>query len=82
MLDANSLFNYEVVGSRPDDDLPCHECGEYRTILIVKFGECTRDVCHDCAIRLGIGEDSAGSGNQTRNSFRCRLNSSISCFPA
>jgi len=54
MLDSNSPSNYEVVGSRQDDDLPCSECGEYGAILIVKVGECTRDVCHGCAKKLGI----------------------------
>jgi hypothetical protein len=54
MLDTNSRSIYEVVGSRPDDDLLCYECGEYGTILIVKVGDCTHDVCHGCAKKLGI----------------------------
>jgi hypothetical protein len=54
MLDANSHSQYKVLGSRPDDDLPCYECGEYGAVLIVEVGECTRDVCLDCAVRLGI----------------------------
>jgi hypothetical protein len=54
MLDTNSLSQCEVVGERKDDDLPCCECGEYGDILIVKLGDCTRDVCRDCAVALGI----------------------------
>jgi hypothetical protein len=45
---------YEVVGVR-QDDLPCYECGQYTDTLIVKTGKYTsRDICHSCAIRLGI----------------------------
>ena len=47
MLDDNSLSKGEVVGERKDDDLPCFECGQYGPILVLKVGECTRDVCHD-----------------------------------
>lgn len=54
MLDDNSLSKYEVVGERQDDDLPCHECGDYGPIIIVKVGEGTQDVCHRCAKKLGI----------------------------
>ena len=43
----------EVIGER-QDDLPCYECGEYGDILIVRVGDCTRDVCHKCAKRLGL----------------------------
>jgi hypothetical protein len=53
MLDANCISQYEVVGER-QDDLPCYECGEYRDILIVKVGDCTRDVCRSCAKMLGL----------------------------
>ncbi len=53
MSDADFVSKYEVVGERRDD-LPCHECGEYGAVLIVKVGECTHDICLDCALRLGI----------------------------
>ncbi len=54
MLDGNSLSKFEVVGERQADDLPCSECGDYGAVLIVKVGDCTRDVCSDCAVVLGI----------------------------
>jgi len=45
---------YKVVGVR-QDDLPCSECGEYTDTLIVETGKYTsRDICHCCAILLGI----------------------------
>ena len=54
MLDADFSSQYEVIGERQDDDLPCYECGDYEAILIVKIGESTHDVCHECAKKLGI----------------------------
>ncbi len=53
MLDTNSLSNYEVVRER-QDDLRCCQCDEYGDILVVKVGDCTHDVCRNCAIKLGI----------------------------
>jgi hypothetical protein len=51
---SETSFVYEVVGER-QDDLPCYECGEYTDTLIVETGRCaSRDVCHCCAIALGI----------------------------
>jgi hypothetical protein len=45
---------YKVVGVR-QDDLPCSECGEYTDTLIIETGKySSRDVCHCCAILLGI----------------------------
>ena len=37
-----------------DDDLPSYECGEYGAVLIVKFRESSRDLCHGCEKKLGI----------------------------
>lgn len=42
-----------IVGER-QDDLPCHECGEYGDTLIFKFAYSSYDVCHACAKKLGI----------------------------
>jgi hypothetical protein len=53
MLDANTLFDYEIVCER-QDDLPCCQCDEYGDILVVRVEECTYDVCRNCAIKLGI----------------------------
>jgi hypothetical protein len=49
------LIRYDVVivGKR-QDDLPCHECDEYKDTLIVKVSESTYDVCHHCAAKLGL----------------------------
>lgn len=54
MLDNNPLSKGEVVGERKDDNLPCFECDEYGAILIVRVGECTFDLCHECAKKLGL----------------------------
>jgi hypothetical protein len=43
-----------VVIGRRQDDLPCYECGQYTDTLIVKAGYTTRDICHGCAMRLGV----------------------------
>lgn len=51
---VSSLHKSEIIGERKDDDLPCSECGEYGAILIIKVGDCTRDVCQDCVRKLGI----------------------------
>jgi hypothetical protein len=51
---SETSFVYKVVGER-QDDLPCYECGHYTDTLIVMTGEHnSRDVCHCCAIMLGI----------------------------
>src|SRR5271170_4738325 len=45
---------HKVLGER-HDDLPCNECGNYTDTLIVGIGKYTsRDICHFCAIELGI----------------------------
>jgi hypothetical protein len=54
MPNVNSVSKYEVVGERKDDDLPCSECDSVGPIVIVKVGECTRDVCYGCVKKLGI----------------------------
>jgi hypothetical protein len=51
---VSSLSKPEIIGQRKDDDLPCSECDKYGAILIIKVGDCTRDVCQDCVRRLGI----------------------------
>ncbi len=43
----------EIVGKR-QDDLPCNECGQYTDTLIVQTGYTTRDICHGCALVLGV----------------------------
>jgi hypothetical protein len=51
----DSSLMYKIVGERKDD-LPCFECGQSADTLIVETGRYTsRDVCHGCAIMLGIG---------------------------
>jgi len=54
MSDADFVSKYEIAGERKDDDLPCSECDSVGPIVIVKVGDFTRDVCRDCAVRLGI----------------------------
>jgi len=53
MLDPKLLSKCEVLGER-QDDLPCHQCDENGDTLIVKFEDCTYDVCHGCAKKLGL----------------------------
>jgi len=53
MLNSELISTYKIVGQR-DDDLPCYECGEYGEIVIVSVGECTRDICHNCAKSIGL----------------------------
>lgn len=43
-----------VVIGRRQDDLPCYECGQYTDTLIVEAGYATRDICHGCAMKLGV----------------------------
>jgi hypothetical protein len=51
---SETSFVYEVVGDR-QDDLPCDECGQYIDTLIVSTGKyASRDLCHCCAIMLGV----------------------------
>ena len=51
---SETSLMYKIVGERKDD-LPCHECGQHTDTLIVEAGTYTsRDVCHCCAIMLGI----------------------------
>ena len=51
--DSEACVVYEVIGRR-QDDLPCYECGQYTDTLIVKTGYTTRDICHACAVKLGV----------------------------
>ena len=54
MPDVNSISKYEIVGERKHDELPCSECDSVGSVVIVKIGDCTFDVCHECAKKLGI----------------------------
>jgi len=54
MIEDNFLSKAEIVGQRRNDDLPCHECGEYGDILILELAESTYDVCPGCVRRLGV----------------------------
>jgi hypothetical protein len=44
----------EVVGARPNDNLPCALCGDYGGIIIVEARDRTYDVCYRCAASVGI----------------------------
>jgi hypothetical protein len=44
----------EVVGARPNDNLPCTLCGDYGGVVIVEVENCTYDICNRCAVTIGI----------------------------
>lgn len=56
MLDDQFLTKLlcEIVGERPDNDLPCSKCSRYGPVVIVKVGDTIEDVCLDCATKFGI----------------------------
>jgi hypothetical protein len=51
---ADEGQGWEVISQRPDDLLPCNECGEYTNILIVRRKYETRDLCMHCVMLLGV----------------------------
>jgi hypothetical protein len=56
MLDPERLSNFEIIGERKLDDLPCSECDRVGPILIIRCEDCccTYDVCNNCAAKLGL----------------------------
>ena len=49
----SSLFP-EVVGARPNDNLPCALCGDYGGIVIVEIQDSTYDICNRCVASVEI----------------------------
>ena len=47
-----TLLACRIVGARKGDDLPCHDCGQYGDVLIMRFrDEDYRDLCVECAAK-------------------------------
>lgn len=55
LFDQLAIYlHLEIVAERPDDELPCHLCGDNGGVVVLKVGPDTFDVCHRCAKGLAV----------------------------